>query len=136
MTSPITWEYLPLLDIEVTPGVARDQARLLCEEDEGGWMSSAICDDTYLFYLEPYAALLSDWLQDKSAMERPVVPVYRSEGRLYFCLTGAEHDYPELRYERTHRFFSNTYKTHGQTARAITAPAALNRFHKSLSRKG
>jgi hypothetical protein len=103
-TSPaITWEYLPLLDIEVTSGLVRPQARLLCEEDEGGWMSAVFCDDSHLFYLEPYAALLHDWRQDNTAVERPVIPIYRSEGRLYLSLSGAELDYPELREERQRR---------------------------------
>lgn len=107
LSSPISWEYLPLKDIEITPGLVRQQARLLCEEDEGGWMNTVVCDDHYLFYLAPYQRLLSDWLEDDSSAERPVVPVERSGGRLYFSLSGAEHDYPELRLERVRRLTSS-----------------------------
>lgn len=102
-SSTTPWEYLPLKDIEVVPGLVRPQARLLCEEDEGGWLNSVVCDDHYLFYLAPYQTLLSDWLEDANSVERPVVPIERSGGRLYFSLSGAEHDYPELRLERACR---------------------------------
>lgn len=130
----ISWEYVPLLDIEVTTGVARDQARLLCEEDEGGWMSSVCCNDTYLFYLTPYADLLSAWLQDKSAVERPVVPIYRSGGRLYFSLSGAEHDYPELLHERARRFSRSPFTS--LKATNLSATAALHQFRKAPTKKG
>jgi hypothetical protein len=103
LSSTISWEYVPLKDIEITPGLVRQQARLLCEDDEGGWMSTVVCDDHYLFYLAPYQRLLSDWLDDASSVERPVIPIERSAGRLYFSLAGAEHDYPELRLERARR---------------------------------
>lgn len=101
------WEYLPLKAVEITPGLVRPQARLLCEEDEGGWMNTVICDDHYLFYLAPYQRLLNDWLNDASSVERPVIPIVRSGGRLYFSLSGAEHDYPELRLERVRRLTSS-----------------------------
>lgn len=97
---PVTWEYRLLKAIHVSPGVMRPQARLLCEDDDGGWTCIIRCNDSYLEYLKPYAELLE---AAKAGLdtEYPVVPVEFDSGRGEFSIQGAQIDYPHL---RDHRF--------------------------------
>lgn len=92
----IKWEYRVLKAIEVSSA----GARLVCQDDDGGWTFHVYCDDFWLLYLEPYAELLLASKQDLS-VETPHVPVYAdANGRFHFCPNGAEADYPYLRLER------------------------------------
>ena len=99
---PITWEYRLLKAVHVTPGVKKPQARLLCEDDEGGWTTVVRCDDSYLDYLKPYAELL-EATEAGLDTEYPVVPVEFASGRGEFSIQGAQYDYPQLRDQRLSR---------------------------------
>lgn len=99
---PITWYYLRLQAIVVTPGVCKPQANLHCLEEEGGWITRVRCDDSFLEYLKPYAELL-EAAEAGLDTEFPVVPVEFHHGRAMFSTRGAEMDYPELRDRRRSR---------------------------------
>lgn len=99
---PITWDYLLLKAVHVTSGVLKPQARLLCEDDEGGWTTVVRCDDSYLDYLKPYAELL-EAAEAGLDTEYPVVPVEFRNGRADFSIQGAQYDYPQLRDQRMSR---------------------------------
>jgi len=98
----VTWDYLLLKSIHVTPGVKKPQARLLCEDDDGGWTTVVRCDDSYLDFLKPYAELL-EATEAGLDTEYPVVPVEFSNGKAEFSIQGAQHDYPQLRDQRMSR---------------------------------
>ena len=98
----VTWDYLLLKAINVTPGVVRPQARLLCEDDDGGWTTVIRCDDSYLDYIKPYAELL-EAAEAGLDTEYPVVTVEYSNGRAEFSIQGAQYDYPHLRDQRMSR---------------------------------
>ena len=98
----VTWDYLLLKAINIAPGVVRPQARLLCEDDDGGWTTVIRCDDSYLDYLKPYAELL-EAAEAGLDTEYPVVPVVLSNGRADFSIQGAQYDYPHLLDQRMSR---------------------------------
>lgn len=98
----VTWDYLLLKAVQVTAGVKKPQARLLCEDDEGGWTTVIRCDDSYLDYLKPYAELL-EAAEAGLDTEYPVVPVEFRKGKAQFSIQGAQYDYPHLRDQRMSR---------------------------------
>lgn len=119
----IAWEYVSLKAIELHPGTRRSQLRLLCEDDAAGASYYVHCDDTWLFYVEPYAKLLLD-SQDDLSVETPQVPVYRdSSGRLHFSLAGAECDYPYLK-------VAKAYSLSGVPGWSLNAAPGLIPFRK------
>ncbi len=95
-SSSISWEYLPLQSIEITPGVAAPRIRLTCTEEEGGPQFQVHCDEMAVDALAPYADLLRAWREDPYGTETPVIPVHCASGRYYFSVQGAFYDYPEL----------------------------------------
>jgi hypothetical protein len=99
---PISWDYLVLKAIHVSPGVMRPQTRLICEDDDGGWTSVIRCDDSFAEYLNPYAELLNA-AEAGLDTEYPVVPVEFKNGKGEFSIQGAELDYPHLRDTRLNR---------------------------------
>ena len=99
---PITWDYLLLKEIHVTPGVVKPQAHLHCLDEAGGWITVVRCNDSFLEYLKPYAALL-EAAEAGLDTEFPVVPVEFRNGSAVFSSRGAEMDYPELRDRRRSR---------------------------------
>lgn len=93
----IHWEYKLLHDIEILGDSVDRVARLILEDDEGGDMVVITCSSREFRHLEPYAAELQAWKDDRFAHESPVIPVaYTLTGQLCFCTEGAEHDHPEL----------------------------------------
>lgn len=119
---PVYWDYFVLKSIELYRGTARLQVRLLCEEDAEGWRFYARCDDTWLFYLDPYAKLLLESQRDLS-VETPHIPIYRdSTGRAHFCLRGAEADYPYLRVHKAFDLSGPWFRKRFKDGTAALAP--------------
>lgn len=104
----IEWAYKPLRDIRVSLRPGARFAMLLCEHDSGGEMFTAHCHARNFRLLEPYAALLLQYMDDPLAVEKPVAPVvFTRGGRAIFSRAGARMDHgtplPSLRPATTYR---------------------------------
>lgn len=67
--------YLPIQDLELIDTDEVREARILCEDDQGGQLISIHCTAPEVDQLAPYIELYDAWRADPLGVETPVLPV-------------------------------------------------------------